>query len=267
MKPKTPQTKHPKEDPKIDLGQKLNHYPTRRLGLKRWSAIIIGYLLIISAVLFSLIHFINTWQLVSIHGRAIVLNRISTPLTLLGLILPMGVLMIIFANFHSSDGITLYDKGLLENRGLKEHIWLWESTHRLDTRITKVKFGGSLIALKIKVLLENHQQGRYIIRNRFDSMDDLIYQIRLNVLPLLVKIAHRQLLRGETITFHKNLTATYPGLKINNGLLPWKELSKAQVEKDQLKLYKKNNPGEIFKSNIQGVKSLDLLLHLIKNPP
>lgn len=267
MKPKIPQTEHLEENPKQDLGQKLDHYPIQRLGLKRWSAVIIGSLLAISALLFSLIHFINTWQLIGIHGRAIVLNRFSIPLTLLGLILPLGILMIVFANFHSSDGITIYEKGLVEKRGLRERIWLWESTNRLDTRIKKVKFGGSLIALKIKVFLENHQLRRFIIQNRYAPMEDLIYQIRLNVLPLLVKKAHRQLLRGETITFHKNLTATYPGLEIKNGLLPWQELSKAEINNGQLKFYKKNNQTEIFKVNIQNIESLDLLLHLIKNPP
>lgn len=267
MKPKNPQTTTPKEDPKQDLGQKLGHFPIRRLGLKRWSAVVIGSLLTVSAVLFSLIHLSNTWQLIGIHGRAIILNRFSMPLTLLGLILPMGILLIVFANIHSSDGITLYNKGLVEKRGLRESIWLWDTTHRLDTRITKVKFGGSLIALNINVLLEDQQQRRYTIHNRFDSMDDLIYQVRLKVLPLLVKKAHSQLLKGETITFQKNLTATYPGLEIKNGLLPWQELSKAEVENGQLRLYKKNNQAEVFMSNIKNIKSLDLLLHLIKNPP
>lgn len=256
-----------KEDPKQDLGQKLDHFPIRRRGLKRWSAASVGVVLIFSSVLFTLIHSINTWQNIQIHGRAVLLSRLPTILTLLGLILPLGVLTFVFAVVHWHDGVDRYDKGLFRKAGFREGVWLWEETEGLDTQITKVKFGGSTIGLKINVLLKNGKDQRWTIKNRYDRMDELITQIRLNVLPLLVKKAQRRLLRDETISFKKNLQASYQGLEIMGELKPWEDIEKALIENGQLKLYDKSNQKLLFKSDVQKIKHLDLLLHFLQKPP
>lgn len=175
--------------------------------------------------------------------------------------------MIFAARFYTDNGITLYTKGFVLHQAIKEHIWVMEEIERLDTRIIHVKFGGSLIALRTKMILED-QQGRHcLMNNRYAQIGYLMDQLRLMILPILNNKAQQQFKRDKTINFHKNLKAVNHGLETKAASIAWDEIEAPVIIKG---LFKLNNPSDqkpFFTSKMSQIKNLDLLLHLINNPP
>ncbi len=250
------------------LGEKIAEFQIRQRGLKRWLNIAIGILLILSTIVSAVIMFQATWLAVNIHGRAVILRLFSPSLILYPLTFLTGFLFIFNAFRLWSAGIDVYEYGFIRHKNWHKKHWYWDQTSRLDNRVKYIKFGGSTVSLQTKTILEDDQQNRVILHNRYNNMEDLIYLIRLRILPGLKADAHDRLRRGETIKFNQKLKAVEGGLMINDELVPWSDINEPMIKNGVLKLNRANNPDEwIFRSSNNHIKNMDLLIELLDDPP
>jgi hypothetical protein len=249
------------------LGQKIELFPIHNHRLKRWLSVITGGLIVFTSAILTGVQIFNIRSAIATHGRAIMLSRLPWTLTLFCLLLPFGALIIILAAVHWDDGITLYEVGLIQQKAKRKRFWIYSDTAQFDTQIKYIKFAGSVIAIRAKIILEDQENQRIIFRNQYDNMERLINQIRVKILPRVYSKAYRRLGQDKTIIFHQKLRAHKQGLKIKDDLTPWTEIKQPEIKNGNLALYGKPNQEKLFKSNINQIRNLDLLLHLIKNPP
>jgi len=249
------------------LGREIHYFPIRFQLLNRWLVLILGIILLVDAVLFASISLLNLWHAVQAHGRAIFLFRIKDPLIAICFILPFGIFLILLAAINWQNGLTLYENGLVIRRQNRERTWFWDSIGRFDNQITIVKFSGTTITARRRIILEDHQQDRLIIHNRYHHMDEMITQIRSLVLPGLFKRTSRKLQRGGEIHFHSNLTARKEGVQIKDLFVPWHELQAKTNKKGEILITQKVDQQVLMKFKTNQIRNLDVLMHLIENPP
>lgn len=262
INPKIPLLEH---ELRQDLGKRVDYFPIRYRTIKRWAVLTLSALMVLASSILSVAFFIATHQAIHIHGRAVFLNRLPQALVLTGI--PLGILLGVLTNTHWHNGITHFDHGLVQHKGKRDQIWLWKDVDQLDTRITLVKFSTSTIALRIRIFLEDLQKRHWTIRNNYARIDELTSQIRSNILPILYEKSRRRLLQDEVIVFHKDLQAIRNGLEINQALTPWLELEKPVIDHGKFVLHRKPKKETLFKSDLNKIRNLDLLIQLIENPP
>ena len=262
------QQNHPIENDRVaDLGHVVNHFPIQNHIIKRWLSLILGVLMILFALAFTINLIYQMWTAIQVHGRAILLSVLPFPTALFALMLVGGSIMLSQVRVHWSDSITLFETGLVKFTRNRVRIWPYATTHRFDSHIKQIIFGGSNVNTRMKIILEGNIHKRWVIRNDYIRMEELIHLLRLKILPGLVERARQSLADGETIKFHKGCQATQDGLNINGELSPYDQ-TEAMIHNHVIKLHQKGNPGDIlFKSKISNIKNLDLLLDLLKNPP
>lgn len=244
----------------------INIYLPKDHNLKRWGMVILGGLLILTASVSSVVLILNTYTSIIRHGRAVLLkNAMLLPLVLIGV--PVGVFLILWAKDHWDDRLILNDRGLILKKGKKERIWHWEKTENMDTVITNIQFGGSSVGTKVKLTLDDGNQGKWLIRNRYENISDLVKGIREQTLPYLYKKAMQKLAHGEEIVFHPGLTARKKDIEINKQLIPWVDGTKPQVNNNIFIIKCQKDQEPLFKSNLKKIENLDLLLCLFENPP
>lgn len=256
-----------KHTPAKPLGKPLESYPLRNLVIKRWSMILIGSLLIFTAIFLSLSRLNALLRAMEIHGRAILLNP-SFLLILAGpALLPFGIICLIWVLRHKHDGLMLFENGMIEQKGKQEHLCYWQDITQLDSRITHIKFGSSTIATRIKVTLRDQDQEELILRHRYENMIACLHQIREKVLPILYNRAQDQLTRQEYLEYGKGLRVNSSGLEFQECFQSWSDLENPIIEDGVLILSTKPDHSIFFRSNIHHIKNLDLLVHLINHPP
>lgn len=256
------------DDKKQALGNQVNHFRAQHWLLKRWIYGVLGALAILTSIFLLIIHILITWSAVATHGRAIILSKLPAPLASVSIIFMIGVLLIIILTIHWSDGVTLHENGMILRQGIRKRIWLWEDTKRIDTRVVYVKFAGATVAVRIKIILESVDDHRLIIRNHYHQMEELVNQIRVNILPTLYKKEYQRLVQGGFIGFHKNLKANNSGLIINDDIVPWHHIEKLRIDNRKLKIFPTSNPDNpLFTSTLNKITNLDLLLYFVKNQP
>lgn len=247
-------------DPSINIFLPKDH------NLKRWGMVILGGLLILSASVFSVVLILNTYTSIHRHGRAVLLNNaLRLSLVLIGI--PVGVLLIQWAKKHWDDRLILTNQGLIQKIGEKERIWLWEKTENMDTLITNIQFGGSSIGTKLKLLLDDGNQGKWLLRNRYENISDLVEEIREKALPYVYKKAVQKMTQDQEINFHPGLTANKEGMIINKQLIHWADGTEPQVKNNNFIIKVEKDQEALFKTNLKKIKNLDLLLCLFENPP
>jgi hypothetical protein len=256
-----------KSDPTEMLGEVLGHYPIYRQGSKRWTRILVGVLAILSSIGLIILLGIKTWDRINIHGRALILSVFPLPTVLYAFLFFAGVILIILAIIYWRDGITLFEKGLVQITARKVKTWDYQGTNRFDSHIAQVTFGGSLVSTRMKIILENKENSRLVIHNRYERMTELIEALRTLILPNLIVESRRQLLLGAELVFHKKIRANQSAMMINGEQIPYDNLA-VVVENQAIKLHDKADPSQVvFKSKIQHIKNLDLLFALLENPP
>lgn len=249
------------------LGKLLAHYPIHHQSAKRWTLIIVGVLAILASIGLIILMGMNTWERIIIHGRAVILSVFPLPAALYVLMFIAGVLLITLSIIYWRNGVTLFEKGLVQCTGRKLKTWDYQDTERFDSHLAQVTFGGSTVSTRVKIILEDVESNRVLIRNRYDRMTDLIESLRTLILPILIEKSRQRLLMGEELVFHRNLQANQSAIIINGEQTPY-SLVEATVENQVVKLHDKANPSkEFFKSKIQHIKNLDLLFDLLENPP
>ena len=161
----------------------------------------------------------------------------------------------------------LGENELIEHNGKKQRVWVYEETQRLDTAITNIQFGGSIVGTRVKLLLEDGDKRQWIIHNRFENMAELIDSIRSEILPHSYKKALQKLARDEKIVFHSDLKATKTGFEVKDQPIPWSDGLQPIQKNNHLILRAHDDEEPLFKANVKKIKNLDLLLCLFDNPP
>jgi len=236
-------------------------------NLRRWLMIISGGLLILVASVFASILALNTYTSVLRHGRAVLLNNVIPILPLVFIAIPFGLLIIMWAKTHWDDQLTINESGIFQQNGKKERSWVWDETEKLNTLITEIQFGGSSVGTKVKLQLTDENNRKWLIRNRYENILELVEKIREKVLPVLYNKAIQKFATNEEIKFHPGLTATKTGLRINNQQILWEEHLESPVRNNKLIIKYQENQEPIFKSELDKIENLDLLLCLVENPP
>ncbi len=249
------------------LGQLLETYPLRRRVYKRCLLILIGLLFIFTAVYLSASQLITLLTAIEIHGRAILLNP-SFLLILAGpLLLPFGIFCLIWALRHGHDGIIIFENGMVVQKGKKAHIWHWKNIIQLDSQITHINFGSSTLATRLKVRMRSRDQKKILLRHRYENMEACTHQIREIVLPILYDDGHDLLARQQYLEFGKGIRGNRTGLEFRDRFQAWTNLDNPLIENGVLILTTKPDGDVFFRSKIDSIENLDLLVHLIKNPP
>jgi hypothetical protein len=236
-------------------------------NFKRWVMLISGGLLILTASLFLTLIALNIYTSVLRHGRAVLLNKITGMLPMVLVLIPIGLLLILWAKNHWADQLILNESGLFQKKGKKEQSWLWAETKKLDTIITEIQFGGSDVATRLKLLLTGTNNKKWLIRNHYENILDLVDHIREKVLPGIYNEAKQSLTHNQEIEFHTGLSAGKEGLRIGDQQIPWDEQIISQVKSNKLIIKDQENQEPLFKTKLKKIKNLDLLLCLVENPP
>lgn len=248
-------------DPEVEIFLPKDH------KLKKWLLLILGGITLLIVSIISVLLILNTYTALQRHGRAILLDRLTPLIPLLVIGLPLGILMILWAKNHWDDQLTINEKELSQQNGKTQRIWRFKDTCKLQTDITNINFGGSIVGTKVKIVLEGEEKQRLIIRNQYQNMADLIENIRSRILPNLYKKTIQELARGEVVQFHPDLIASKEGIKANNIHLRWDENISTAVKNNKLILSEENSQEPLFKSNVKKISNPDLLLCLLDNPP
>jgi hypothetical protein len=254
-------------DDKGNLGTKLEYFPIRKRKGKRWIALIAGVLLILISIGLLIYFSLTGWTAIVNHGRAVMVKFLPFVLPLLFIVFPLGIILIIFSRLHWWDAVTAYENGISIKKGFRSTNIFWADVEQFDTRVTNIQFAGSPVNTRIKLILKPRNKRSVIIKNKYRRMSELIHMIRVKTLPILAKHAHDQMEKGQEIRFHNQLIATINGLKVNDNSINWTDFEKPKVKNGVLSLKDKNGEIDVFRSNINRVKNLDLLLTLIANPP
>ena len=254
-----------KTSPVAELGQEIATFHSRNQTSLRVIGLAFGISIILAASGFFILRFSEMVTAIRLHSRAIILHHAPSLLLLLACI-PLGVLILLITGINWNNHLTLYEGGFIRSWGLRKKTWYWQSTTRLDTRITHIKLGANIINMRIKLLMAN-QNENLVIRNRYRPMQDLIHQIRSILVPILWKQALGQLARNESVSFHKGLVATWLGLEIRGVQVPWHLIDTAIIKNHKLILQGVQEIEKLIQVNLNQINNLDLLLFLLNNPP
>jgi hypothetical protein len=242
-------------------------FPPKDHNLKRWGLIVLGGITLLFVTLSSVLIILNTYTALQRHGRAILLDRVTPLVPLLIIGLPLGIVMILWAKNHWNDQLAINKKALSRQNGKTQRIWRFKDTYKLQTDITNINFGGSIVGTKVKIVLEDEDNQKLIIRNHYQNMADLIENIRSRILPDLYNKSVQELARGEIIRFRPDVIASKEGIEVNKKLLRWDANITTVVKNNKLILTEENEQKPFLKFKVKKISNLDLLLCLLDNPP
>jgi hypothetical protein len=250
-----------------DLGHILNYFPTRNYKLKRWLMVIAGVFVILTAIGLIINRLLNLTTGIQTHGRAMILETFPFPIVIYAIILVGGIILVILSKLRWWDCITLFEAGLIKEKGNCVEVWFYEDTDCFDNYVINIIFGGSIVGGQVKILLEDGSKGSMIIRDNFIRMPDLVQTLRSRVLPGLIERARLQLDEGQVLHFNKKLSASAHGIEINHEVLPYKAIQ-AEIKNHTIELLQKENPRKLlYKSSVTKIRNMDLFLDLLDNPP
>jgi hypothetical protein len=248
-----------------DLGAEIASYPTQNRAYKRLIGAAFGCLIILAAIFFFMLRFSELVMAIRVHGRAIVLLH-APSLILLFACVPIGAAILFLTAVNWDNHLALFDRGLILYHGLRKQTWHWESTTRLDTRITHIKFGGSIVNIRSRIILGNPHE-TLKIRYQYEKMEELVQKIRTILLPTLAAWAAKCLSQQKTIKFHERLVGTRQGLEIKGDLINWKKLPLPIIKNRKVILQQSQDKEKLFQGNINQISNLDLLVFLLKESP
>ncbi len=246
-----------------DLGTVIKSFPARYQTLNRVIGISLGCMLILASISFFALRFSDMATGIRAHGRAVILLHAPALIVLLAF-LPVGVLVLLITAIHWDNHLTLFEEGLVLRRGRKQKVCEWKQTTRLDTRITHIKFGGSIVDIRIKLLLGNTHD-KLVVHNWFEDMSEIVQDVRTTLLPILVEWAKGQFKHKKTIEFHRNLVGNQDSLKIKGEPFGWREFDLPKIKNQKITLYGNQEHNKLFQADLEKIANLDLLVVLLKN--
>lgn len=245
-------------------GYLFDEFPGTRRNLKRWLSMIIGLLLISLSVVLILGLIMISSQMVVNYGRATIIKFLPYFFIVIFLFLPLGILSILLTRTFGKNGVYLYEKGLIVHQGFSEKYWRWEDVEKLDTRFINIEFGNSIIGEKQKIILQDHNNRKLVIKKRYEHFRQLANQIRQILLPILYQKASQCFAENGHISFSKDLIATRKGLFNREALGLWQNIDKYEVKKGCL-VFSFQSPSKTrFQTKIADITNLDLLLLIVE---
>ncbi len=248
-----------------NLGPEIASYPTRNRTYQRVVGTTLGTSIILAALSYFTLGLYELVSAVRLHGRAMVLPHAPSLILMLAF-LPVGVVILLITAANWDNHITLYERGLLLQRWLRQRVWTWETTTRLDTHITHIKFGGSIIDIRVRFILGNPQE-TLVIRNQYEDMAEVIQKVRAILLPRLVNWAISRFDHNQAVNFSPSLSATRQGFVINGDRYAWRQIEAPIVKNHKLILRKAQDHEKVFQGRVKQISNLDLLIFLVNNPP
>jgi len=249
------------------LGQKIKTYPSVQIKKFRWGLIIGGVALIIFSFIFIVIYVIRLIDAINQHGRAILISQSLPVLILFFVIVPLGLLILIFGIDHWHDSFILYKNGFSRQKGKNSQTWMWSEITSLDSKLKEVVFAGSTVDNLEEVRLKDQDNHSLTIKNRNQMYSELISTIRQKTLPWLHKRMVIDLRNGKMIQFHDNLKVKLYGVEVNGIHYPWSEISFRNRKNGTFELITQTNKEPIYQQKFRNIENFDTLTHLIKNPP
>lgn len=244
----------------------IRFYPLRHRKLNHWLAIPAGILLFLLALTSLLYGFFTTWTAIERHGRAVALGTI-TPFILTSLLaFIIGLVLLVSTRRHWNDGVGIYPSGIALHRGKNVDHISWEQVKRFDSQIKLIKFATSVMDIRSKIILETEDNRKFKITNRVADMQDLIHQLREQLLPRLYEKSLQTLHQGGQISFHRQLTANLNTLYIKGQQHPWERLTPV-IKNRVLVIRQLTNQEVLFKGKINQFQNTDILLAFLENPP
>ncbi len=252
---KWPEGQHP--------GRLIHHFPRRKNDIKRWLSLGVGLSLVLFSVVISGMTLFNSWDMVNHHGRAILLNSLPVPVILVTIALPSGFLLISLTIGNWQKGISLRSNGLVLHRGKKRKILFWEKIIRLDTNMLTVKLAGHPFRKRTQITLEDESGQVFIIKDRYEGMDQLAQMVREKLLPLLFARATKTIQKNKTLFFHPRLLGKAEGLLIRQHMFPWQAIKGPIIQNDKLIIKQRGTQKILFQEKTTRIRNLDLLRHLL----
>ncbi len=240
-----------------------DHFPKHKAQVKYWAFLIFGCLLILFGFLYSGYTIFHSWSLISIHGRAILLNSLPLPKFIILTSFAIGIAIIIYQANHHNDSILISKECLIIHDGKKIITIRWQEITRMDTRLIDYKFGRTIIYSNREIVLKNTEHKQVFIRDRYVEMQELINNIRARAISHLYMDAVKKMNGSTPIPFHKHLLADNQGLKFEQQSIPWHSLQTPEIHRNQL-IIRDHDPEKQIHINIKlsKIKNLDLLLLL-----
>lgn len=248
------------------LGQSLAEYPRRNWQVNRWLFLILGILSTLTSIGLTTLLASETLNRINNHGRAVILSVVPLPIALYGLLFVFGSVLIILVIVFWQDHISVFTKGLIVRTARRDTTWLYQDTVRFDSYINEINFGGSAVSTQVKIILVSRSDQRWVIRNRYDKMNELIESLRTLILPTLIADGRQRLTHGDTLAFHKHLIAGQHGLQVKNAIIPFTSVEHS-FDNKVFSLYdKEDRKSVLFKAKIHQITNLDLLVNLLDDP-
>ena len=149
------------------------------------------------------------------------------------------------------------------NRGFRDSNWRWDEIIKLDTRFINIEFGNSIIGEKQKIILQDLNDRKLVIRKRYKHYRELANQIRQIVLPILYQKASRCFAEDGHISFNKDLIATRKGLYNREALGLWQNIKKYEIYKGILVVSFKQLSKAKFQTKVADIENLDKRLSIL----
>lgn len=250
----------------VNPGGMIKHYPIRHQMLKRGFWTLVGFLLLLAALVTFLFGTFNSWSAVQVHGRAVLLRTV--PLPLLGFLVAstLGIVILSTTARHWRDTITLYVNGLDLHQGKVQRFLPWQSICQFDARIKVIKFATSNLDVRSIMQLVDETGLAYKVTDRFADLSDLIGQVRNRLLPILYQNTTQHLQAGSAVFFHDQLDARSEGLIIDGEAHPWGTIQ-GRIHRGRLHIQQLPGEQTLFKQKTKRIRNLDLLMTLLDNPP
>ena len=194
-----PSTKPPKDTPpgqQTAIGTVVRDFPVRHQKLNRWVSVLAGLLFLLLGAYVIGAGITKTWTAITLHGRAALLQNLPILLIVSLVCFLAAIILLVSANQHWQDGITLHEKGLILTRGRKAEWWPWENIERFDMSIELVKFAASVVAENGEIVLENEAGQLTVINDHYEGLPELIQRLRQSLVPVLHQKATEKLQNG-----------------------------------------------------------------------
>lgn len=229
-------------------------------SLNRWLLMIMAGLLLLLSVSVLIRTLLTSWTAVQIHGRAILLRSIPTPLVISTLVFLVGVILITFTIQHWKDHLQLTAHALVLQRGRHALRWQWDSISALDTHLKRVKFGTGVVSERITIRLRNQDGDLLVLRNPYDDMPEISRQVREHVIPRLLNT-----IPWADIRFHPDLSITPAGIRFKDREIPWQALERASCVKAHLEIRLRGEKKAAARFRLKDISNSDLLLTILEN--
>ena len=161
--------------------------------------------------------------------------------------------------------VSLYDLGLVYQRGRQEKTLLWDQILQIHT--TAVRYGLSSLVWGAQTTLELHTDDNRLVRlnHALTDLSSLAETIKRNVYPNLLDEYRRDLNQGNAINFGP-LLLTLKGIQQGQRFIPWQDINQITLGRGSLLITPhEHDQGTKIRIPANQVPNVDLCVQLIEH--